>query len=188
MTSVLVLGATGRSGAAVIAELPPSVRVVAALRSPRDATRPPTVPAPVEAVVLDLTDPTSVRAAARGIDVVVNAVRLREDIPPAALVDLHESLRSAAPNDPGIVTVGGAGSLHLPDGTRFWRHPSFPPPTLPRGIAHAQLRDHLESGAAGAGWVYLIPPPTFVPDGPRLGDFASSDRPPTSTRSRRPEP
>ena len=39
--------------------------------------------------------------------------------------------------------------------------------TLPRGVAHARLRDHLESGAAGAHWTYLIPPPAFDPDGSR---------------------
>lgn len=169
MTRFLVLGATGRSGAAVLAELPPDAGVVAALRAPDDADRLPRARASVSTAVVDLDDLDSVRRAADGVEVIVNAVRLRGDIPRRALVDLHDRLVSAADAQAWIVTVGGAGSLHLPDGARFWRHPAFPERTLPRGIAHAHLRDHLESGRAGARWAYLIPPPAFDPDGPRTG-------------------
>ena len=69
------------------------------------------------------------------------------------------------------MTVGGAGSLHTPGARRFWQDPPFPARTLPRGRAHAELHDHLESGAAGRNWVYLIPPPAFVPGGPATGGY-----------------
>ncbi|MFD0558136.1 hypothetical protein FB566_3429 [Stackebrandtia endophytica] len=171
MRRALVLGATGRAGSAVVAELSTHTRVVAAMRVPTDVERLPATTAPFETVIVDLDDPVGIAAAAQDVDVVVNAIRLREDIPPTALIELHESIREMSPADAHIVTVGGAGSLHLPDGRRFWQHPAFPARTLPRGIAHSRLRDHLESDRGGTRWSYLIPPPAFDPDGPREGRF-----------------
>ena len=88
------------------------------------------------------------------------------------LIDLHERLLAAVETRGRacrIVTVGGAGALRLPGGERFWQSPAFPRATLPRGHAHAALRDHLEAGNAGDTWAYLIPPPAHVPDGPATG-------------------
>ncbi|HLS62275.1 MAG TPA: NAD(P)H-binding protein [Ruania sp.] len=166
MTRVLVLGATGRTGSAIITEFSADCEVIAAVRTRTDSDRLPRGAQELATRVVDIGDPASIRTAADDVEVVVNAIRLREDIDPDALVRLHEGIQAAAP-DAWTVTVGGAGSLHLPGGRRFWEHPGFPPRTLPRGIAHARLRDHLESGAAGARWTYLIPPPAFDPDGPR---------------------
>lgn len=69
----------------------------------------------------------------------MNAIRLREDIAPDALVDLHERIRVGA-EDAWIVTVGGAGALRLPGAERFWDHHAFPTRTLPRGIARPPAR------------------------------------------------
>lgn len=173
MTRVLVLGATGRAGSAIITELPADSEVTAALRSGTDTDRLPERAQGPAARVVDIDDPASIRAAAHDVEVIVNAIRLRGDIAPDALVRLHDCVQAAAP-DAWIVTVGGAGSLHLPGGRRFWEHPSFPARTLPRGIAHARLRDHLASGAAGERWTYLIPPPAFDPEGPRTGHVATT--------------
>lgn len=180
MSRILVLGATGRSGSAILAELAADSEVVAAIRTPADTERLPVTRADIETAIVDLRNPDTLQAAVRGAGVIVNAIRLRDDITPDALMHLHDSLRDAAP-DALIVTVGGAGSLRLADGTRFWQHPAFPVQTLPRGIAHARLRDHLESGAAGSHWTYLIPPPAFNPDGPRTARYAIS--PPSDDES-----
>lgn len=162
MMRVLVLGATGRAGAAIITELPASSEVTAALRTASDADRLPELSQGLAARVVDIDYVASLRTAAHDVEVVVNAIRLREDIAPGALVHLHDRIHATAP-DAWIVTVGGAGSLHLPGGRRFWEQPSFPAQTLPRGIAHARLRNHLESGAAGERWTYLIPPACLRP-------------------------
>lgn len=174
MTRVLVLGATGRTGSAIITELPTSSEITAALRVASDADRLPERSQRLAPRVVDIDDVTSIRAAAHDVEAIVNAIRLREDIAADALVHLHDRIGAAAP-DAWIVTVGGAGSLHLPGGRRFWEHPRFPARTLPRGIAHAHLRDHLESGAAGERWTYLIPPPAFDPDGPRTARFGTTE-------------
>lgn len=148
---VLVLGATGRTGSAVVRELAGRTEIIAGTRE-----------------TVDIFSITGLRAAA-DVDLVVNAVRLRGDIDPDALVSLHDRITAAT--SARTVTVGGAGSLRMPDGSRFWEDARFPTKTLPRGIAHARLRDHLESGNCGSRWAYLIPPPTFLPDGPRTGRY-----------------
>lgn len=172
MIRVLVLGATGRAGSATLTHLAGRTDTIAAVRAGHEPGR---LPAQVRTAVIDLDDPDTVREAARGVDVVVNAIRLRGDIPDTALIELHHRILDAAP-DPGaltVVTVGGAGSLRLPGGVRFWQDPAFPAPTLPRGRAHAKLRDHLEAGHAGDRWAYLIPPPDFAPDAPARGTYRS---------------
>lgn len=179
MTRILLLGATGRTAAAVLAALPDTVGVTAALRTPADVKRLADTVASLLPQVVDIADGVSLRRAMDGVDVVVNAIRLREDIDSTALVCLHDRLVTASiatngDDPPRMVTVGGAGALRLPGGARFWEHPTFPSPTLPRGRAHAALRDHLESGRAGEAWAYLIPPPAYQPHGPARGHWQAT--------------
>ena len=173
MKRVLVLGATGRSGSAVISHLSGRVEIVAGLRTEVDRSRLPGDACIAGTALVDLASIASLQRAMRDMDAVVNAIRLREDIPATALVDLHHLILGAAPGalPPLVVTVGGAGSLHLPGQHRFWQSSAFPARTLPRGRAHAELRDHLEAGYAGRHWAYLIPPPAFVPEGRATGGY-----------------
>lgn len=174
MRRALVLGATGRSGGLILTRLSGSVETVAGVRNPRDAARLPEVARDTAVTVVDLDDESTLRSAAAGAEVVVNAVRLREDIPDDALIHLHERIRAAAGPSVRIVTVGGAGALRLPNGERFWQSPGFPEPTLPRGRAHAALRDHVERGGDEGPWTYLIPPPVFDPDGPATSRYQTA--------------
>ena len=146
MKRVLVLGATGRSGSAVISHLSGRVEIVAGLRTEVDRSRLPGDACIAGTALVDLASIASLQRAMRDMDAVVNAIRLREDIPATALVD-------------------------LPGQRRFWQSPTFPTRTLPRGRAHAELRDHLEAGYAGRHWAYLIPPPAFVPEGQATGGY-----------------
>lgn len=173
MKRVLVLGATGRSGSAVISHLSGRVKIVAGLRTEVDRSRLPGDACIAGTALVDLASIASLQRAMRDMDAVVNAIRLREDIPATALVDLHRLILDAAPgaHPPLVVTVGGAGSLHLPGQRRFWQSSAFPARTLPRGRAHAELRDHLEAGYAGRRWAYLIPPPAFIPEGQATGGY-----------------
>jgi len=173
MTRILILGATGRTGAATLHALPAGVEATAALRDPADASRLTHTAASLRHVVVDLSDRESLRRAMDGAGVVVNTIRLRDDIAWTELIAVHERLLSAGRDRhdgvPRIVTVGGAGALHLPGGERFWQAPAFPRATLPRGRGHAALRDYLEAGDVGGAWAYLIPPPAYDPDGPATG-------------------
>ena len=154
-TNVLVLGATGRTGAALLRHRPPGARLYAGARR-RGAKTAPVQRGADGVRLIDLDDPSTMRRSLAGIDVVVNAIRLREDIAATALIDLHELIRRASDEDVDlrIVHVGGAGSLHLTG-----------------GLAHAELRDHLETGGCAAPWTYLVPPPDYLPDGPCTGDY-----------------
>ena len=111
---ILILGATGRTGSALLGELPPDVDAVAALRRYDDVVRLPRSSCGLTHVVLTLEDAATLRRAVDGVDVIVNAIRLREDIAPTALIGIHlRLLNAAADREPGplIVSVGGAGSL-----------------------------------------------------------------------------
>lgn len=182
MKRVLVLGATGRSGSAVISHLSGRVEIVAGLRTEVDRSRLPGDACIAGTALVDLASIASVQRAMRDMDAVVNAIRLREDIPATALVDLHRLILDAAPgaHPPLIATVGGAGSLHLPGQRRFWQSSAFPARTLPRGRAHAELLDHLEAGYAGQHWAYLIPPPPSSPKPRPPAATGCGDRPGTS--------
>lgn len=174
MIHVLVLGATGRAGSAALTQLSNRAHTIAAFRTDRDRSRLPRKARPSATTVVEIDSHATLASAVHGVDVIVNAIRLREEIADTALIDLHHRILDATAPDgetPLIVTVGGAGALRTPDGARFWQHPTFPPRTVPRGRAHAQLRDHLEAGQAGDRWAYLVPPPVFDPAGPATGQF-----------------
>ena len=176
MIDVLLLGATGRTGTALLRHRPRNARLHLGVRI-RGGTRPSSVPDGDDVRAIDLTDPVLMRAALSGIDVVVNAIRLPGEIPATALIDLHERIATARDErreereGPLIIHVGGAGSLHLAAARRYWHHPPSPAVTLPRAGAHPPLRDHLESGTTSSNWAYLIPPPGYVPEGRFTGAY-----------------
>jgi len=60
--------------------------------------------------------------------------------------------------------------------TRFWQSPTIPKHTLPRRIAHAELRDYLEN-LPRTSWAYLIPPPAYIPDSIHVGTYKRWDDP-----------
>jgi putative NADH-flavin reductase len=176
VSTVLVLGAGGRSGSAAARELlGEGHEVVAATRRPGPAAHP--VDPRARRVVADLTDVGAVARAAAGCDVVVDATRQAGAIPVDRLVRLHEGVRDALAlaGVARLVVVGGAGALRLATGRWFWEHPAFAARTTPRGAAHARLREHLETRTTpGLTWSYLIPPPDFAPDGERTGQVSAA--------------
>ena len=94
MIDVLLLGATGRTGTALLRHRPRNARLHLGVRI-RGGTRPSSVPDGDDVRAIDLTDPVLMRAALSGIDVVVNAIRLPGEIPATALIGLHERIATA---------------------------------------------------------------------------------------------
>ena len=175
MKTILVLGATGRTGRLVCKHRPDNATVYAGLRQASYVEGQRSLPDGADALrVVDIDDHTSLSTALESIDVVVNAIRLREDIAASALVELHQSIVAArdTSRELFVVHVGGAGALHMDDGRRFWETSGFPAVTLPRGIGHAHLRDYLEQHEQSCQWAYLIPPPRYAPDGPYQGRYS----------------
>lgn len=191
MTRATIFGATGRAGSAILNELAPDCETAAVIRRPEDRARLPRAGHGIQATLVNIEAPATVAAAVKGSTIIVNAVRLRGDIDQGAILDFHQRIVQAVADlgqerSTHVVIVGGAGALRLSDGSRFWQSPSFPAVTLPRGRAHALLRDHLEGGEHAYGWAYLVPPPHFNPDGQRTGQIARCPRrltkPPFSDR------
>ncbi len=168
MTRLLLLGATGRTGNSILRQLSENehIQVTAAIRDVSDSSRLPKTKRPIHTTIVDIDNILSLRKATSRADIIVNAIRLRGNIPRVELATLDKRIRESVGDMEGrlIITVGGAGSLYTLHGQRFWQDPAFPRRTLPRGIAHAELRDYLEE-LPQASWTYLIPPPAYIPDG-----------------------
>lgn len=175
MKKVLVLGATGRTGNAIIRQLKSDkpMEIVAALRDKEDIARIPQANLPLQTTIVDIESISSLRHAISQSDIIINAIRLRGNISPNALIELDRRIRQAIDDEKQriIVTVGGAGSLLLSNGRHFWEDNRFPEKTLPRGIAHANLREYLETNVREDSWTYLIPPPAYLPNGPKTGRY-----------------
>lgn len=131
MKRVLVLGATGRSGSAVISHLSGRVEIVAGLRTDVDRSRLPGDAGITGTALVDLASIATLQRAIRGMNVVVNAIRLREDIPATALVALHHLILDATPTPRCVassraalrVDVASAGTSCASRGT----NPTFLP-------------------------------------------------------------
>jgi len=175
MTNIVLLGATGRTGRSILRQLSEydHIKITAALRDSRDISRLPTTKYLIQTVVVDIDSASSLHTAVVQADIIVNAIRLRGNIAPSALVDLDKRIREAASPTkiPAIITVGGAGSLNVRNGKHFWQDAVFPKQTLPRGIAHAKLREYLKTLSLTEPWTYLIPPPAYIPTGPQTGYY-----------------
>lgn len=179
MKNVLVLGATGRTGNFIIKELDSlnNVHITVGIREMEDFKRIPNTSKPVAVSVLDINDEASLMQALINVDIVVNALRMRNGtssvLKSTALVELDKQLRQATKKarTPLIISVGGAGSLNYPDKTNFWQDPLFPKKTFPRGKAQARLRRYLEALPDTRSWSYLIPPPIYDFYGLRTGSY-----------------
>jgi len=173
---VTIFGATGRSGSAILTELASDCEIVAAVRQADDEARLPCTKHRIQVMPVNIDDPRTIAAAVEGSTIIINAVRLRGDIEQSAVLDFHQCIMKTVAGlgqerSTHVVIVGGAGTMRLSDGSRFWQSPSFPAVTVPRGRAHALLRDHLERHEHAYGWTYLVPPPHFDPLGHRTGQF-----------------
>ena len=186
MKTILVLGATGRTGRSVLKHRPDGATVYAAVRRAG-----PGAPLPEGADaqrVVDIEDQAGLSAALEGVDAVINAIRLRGDIAATALVGLHQSIVAARDTnrDLHVVHVGGAGSLRVGGGRRFWQAPGFPATTLPRGISHARLRDYLEQDERGCrrpASTRTAPSGGGTPGSQRVGASGSSWMTASATRT-----
>lgn len=173
MRKITILGATGRSGSKIFQELLKyeDIQITVALRKESDASRLPVSDKLIRTVVVDIFNLDSLKIALQDVDVLINAIRLREDILADELVLLDKRMRKVIQKDCLIVTIGGAGTLQMENGSLFWESSNFPTKTLPRGRANAKLRDYLLQLPLESHWTYLIPPPAFDPDGARLGTY-----------------
>ncbi|OHV06946.1 NAD(P)-dependent oxidoreductase [Mycobacterium talmoniae] len=173
---VLMLGATGKVGAPILQELLDRGHQVTAVV--RDPTRLPAQGPSLQHRIGDVFDAAFLADAARGADVVVCSVALRDaaqrDRTPVAL--MRGVGRAAAGADARLVAMGGAGSLRTAAGVDLVDTPGFPEVAKPESLGfRAALHDLVDSAPADLVWTVVSPPPAIEIDSPRTGAYRTAD-------------
>lgn len=170
---ITVFGANGRSGRNVARiALDKGIKVRAALRNigREDLYVDPRA----TLVELDLSNPDSIEQAIGSSSAIVNAIKLPSDtVEPEDKLGLFKKIRAVSNKThvQRFIQIGGAGALRTADGTYFHQLEAFPEDPYKLAVAHARLREYLENNSLEKDWVYLIPPPIFMPDGQQTNKY-----------------
>lgn len=158
--NVAVIGATGRAGREITAELVRRGHNVTAIARHPDAA----LSAPlVKRVAGDVADPDGLAKFLTGHDAVVSAVHFL-DCDPAKLV---RAVRAAGVSR--YLVVGGAASLEVAPGKKLIDQPNFPKEYDAEARAGIAFLDYLR-GVDDLDWTFLSPAALLF-EGPRLGTF-----------------
>lgn len=157
---IAVIGATGRAGREITAELARRGHEVSAIaRHPGSALISPLV----KPVAGDIADPEGMAPLLAGHDAVVSAVHFL-DSDPAKLVS---AVRAAGVGR--YLVVGGAASLEVAPGKKLIDQPNFPKEYESEAHAGIAFLDYLR-GVDDLDWTFLSPAALLF-EGPRLGTF-----------------
>jgi len=157
---VAVIGATGKIGSKITAELLRRGHSVSAIvRNPEKAPNHPQV----TAVKGDVTAPQAVAAAVRGHDAVISSAPFN----PGISVKVLEAVRKSGVRR--YIAVGGAGSLKAADGKLVMDNPQIPAEWLPSIREGAELLRLLRAESE-LEWTFFSPA-VFIGPGERTGKF-----------------
>jgi uncharacterized protein len=157
---VALIGATGRIGSKITAELlARGHSVTAIVRNPDKAASHPHL----KAVKGDVTDPGSVAALIRGHDAVISSAPFNPGISPQVL----EAVRKSGVKR--YIAVGGAGSLKAADGKLVMENPQIPAEWMPSIKEGSELLKLLRTDAQ-LDWTFFSPAVQIGP-GERTGKF-----------------
>jgi putative NADH-flavin reductase len=155
---IAILGATGRAGSEIAAELARRGHDVLAIsRKPGPAAD------HVTPLMLDASDSAALTAALRGQDAVVSAMRFADTDAPALIGAVTASGVAR------FLVVGGAASLKTGDGKRLFDSPHFPDAYRAEAGAGIAFLDALKA-SDGPDWAFLSPATVFD-TGPRTGTY-----------------
>ncbi|MFF7455155.1 NAD(P)-dependent oxidoreductase [Kitasatospora sp. NPDC008115] len=171
-TDVIVFGAGGQVGRAVVAEARRrGLTVTAAVRT---TARHADLAGPGVALVpCDVTDPAAVATAARGHAAAVSTV-YSPDVPsgdfyPAAARALVTGLGAAGVHR--LVHVGVATTLESAPGVAVHDDPAFPEAHRAFSLGHAAALDLLRESPAALDWVVVTPPLDLDRTAPGTGRY-----------------
>ncbi|GAA4636402.1 NAD(P)-dependent oxidoreductase [Actinoallomurus vinaceus] len=193
MSGIVIFGAGGRAGRAIIAEARDrGHRVTAVVRDPgryadlgSDGVR---------VVAGDVTDARAVAEVARGHDAAVNAVspfsgpeQGFDDLDPEFFVKAADALlRGLAETGVSrLVAIGLFANLRMPGGGLVMDDPSaFPAEIRPFAAAHTAGLDRLRTADTTVDWLMLTPPAQLEAEGARTGGYRVGDEtvPPSGAR------
>ena len=167
--NVLVYGATGMIGEAVVGELLDRGHQVTA--ASRQGAGPADRPG-LTVVAADVTDRASVAELAPGHDAVVTAVRPAPGEGPDRVVEAARSLVAALPSVGvhRVLAVGGAGGLQVSPGVRVVDDPDFSPVYRPFSLAHVDALSVYAEADASLAWTMICCPRVIEP-GDRSGRY-----------------
>jgi hypothetical protein len=155
---IAVLGATGRAGSEIAAELARRGHDVLAISRKPDPAADHVTP-----LALDASDSAALTAALRGQDAVVSAMRFADTNARALIAAVTAS------GVPRFLVVGGAASLKTGDGKRLFDSPHFPDAYRAEAGAGIAFLDALKA-SDGPDWTFLSPAMVFD-TGPRTGTY-----------------
>jgi len=160
MSTIAIIGATGRAGSQLLEEaLRRGHSVIAIARhASKIGHREHVVTKDV-----DVHDAQALQEAVAGSDVVLSAAHF-STLPVEAII---EPVKKAGVNR--LLFVGGAGSLLLPDGTKVIDSEGFPDEYKPEATAGGQYLETLRK-EQDLDWTFLSPSAEFV-EGERTGKF-----------------
>lgn len=173
---IALIGASGFVGRALLKEAVSRGHDVTAIaRNPDKIER----AASITAVAGDVTDPAALATRITGHDVVISAFNGGwgdPDIYTKHLAGSRAIAAAARTAATRLIAVGGAGSLHAPDGSQFVDSPEFPAEWKDGASAArdalAELRDETV-----LDWTFVSPPFSLAP-GERTGHYRiSADTP-----------
>lgn len=151
MTTIAIIGATGRAGSQLLAEALRRGHQVTAMA--RGAASLP-AQAGLRSQAVDLLDTPALTGALAGHDVVLSSARF-DGVPPQAIIGA-----TLAAGVPRLLVVGGAASLLLPDGTRLFDSPQFPVAYRAEAAGGIAFLEALRAQTA-LDWSFLSPAALF---------------------------
>lgn len=176
MAKIVVFGAGGRAGRAVVREaVARGHSVTAVVRDPAahpDLPGITTAPQHVTVVNGDATHPDSVAAVAAGHDAAISTVA-RLDVPAREFFTdaARALLRGAA--EAGVrrlLLVGIGTTLEAAPGVPLYATPDFPEEAREFSLAHAAELEVLQAADTDVDWVVLAPPVRYLDaEAPRTG-------------------
>jgi len=163
---VVVFGATGNIGRAIVAELVARDHQVTGIS--RSGVARADLPAGVDLRAGDVTDPTEVSEAVRGRDAVISAIGPAsgsDETQPfvAAAHGLVEGVRRAGVSR--LLVVGGAGSLEVAPGVQAVDAPDFPEAYRPNALAQREALQFYRT-VDDLDWTYISPAAEIAPRPP----------------------
>lgn len=174
--NIVLLGATGKVGGPILAELlDRGHRVTAVVRHP---SRLPPESAALTHLAGDVFDRALLEIVLPGADAVVCAVALRDpaqrERTPVQMLRAVGAAAAAA--GVRLVTMGGAGSLRTAAGVDLVDAPGFPEAARAESLGFRDVLHELcEQAPDGLSWTMLCPPVSIEVDGRRTGEYRTAD-------------